>query len=436
MGRGSRAGRVEKPIHGSGSVFPRRSQAALGYFAPVRVSVAALLLAGLAAAACARVPVAPALPLAAPDPRPRVRLARPAEGQVIRAPVALAEVAGAALTPDASRNDLVLALDFSSSAFEPTGRDVDGDGVVGERLPWQPAVGTSGLRASPLGWTSDPDDSVAGVELAATRTLLPRLDPATTRVALLAFGSNVRRLLPLTSPDAALAALEGLELGAEIGGTNVAGTLARARRLLRASAAGETRRSILLVTDGFPTLPPPQERAEREIEEEATRLAAAGVRVHVLAIASQVDPRPVLEELARLTGGSFERIGDPTELPVRLANTSLSAIESVEVRNATTGAAGLAVRILPDGRFDAIVRLAPGENVIEVRARSAAGASELARRTLRWEAPAGGAAPPSPEAAELLETLRRRTAELELLAELRERRRQQRRELHIEPARP
>lgn len=389
----------------------------------------------LLACSLAQAPV-PATKVAPPDPRPRVLLSKPAdEGHVVRLPVALAEIAGAAVTPDARRNDLVLALDFSSSAFEPTGRDVDGDGVIGVRKPWQPAIGADGMRRSPLSWTSDPDDSVAGAELAATRTLLPRLDPATTRVALLSFGSSVRKLLPLTSPEAALAALDAAELGAQIGGTNVASALERAGRLLDESPDPEARRSILLITDGFPNLPPPQQRAEDLVSEQAERLAAAGVRVHVLAIASeQMEPRPVLEELARVTGGTFERVDDPTELPVRLANTSLSAIESVEVRNATTGAAGLAVRLLPDGRFDAIVKLAPGENVIEVRAHGASGASDVARRTLRYEAPADGAG--SAEAVELLETLRRRTTELELLAELRERRQQQRRELRIEPARP
>lgn len=384
---------------------------------------------------CAQAPV-PAPLAASSNSWPRVLLSKPAdEGHVVRLPVALVEIAGAALAPDASRNDVVLALDFSSSAFEPTGRDVDGDGVIGVRRPWEPAVGTDGLERSPLRWTSDPDDSVAGAELAATRTLLPRLDPATTRVALLSFGSGVTRLAPLTSPEAALAALDGAQLGAHIGGTNVAGALARAARLLDAGPEPEVRRSILVITDGYPTLPPPQQRAEDRVAVEAERLAAAGVRVHVLAIASeQVEPRPVLEELARVTGGSFARVDDPTELAVRLANTSLSAIDSVEVRNATTGAAGLAVRLLPDGRFDAFVPLAPGDNVIEVRAQGAAGASDPARRTVRYEAPPAGA-PASPEAAALMEALRHRTTELELLAELRERR-AQRRELRIEPARP
>jgi hypothetical protein len=401
----------------------------------VRARLASLLAAALAAA-CARAPAPapPARPLVI-DPRPRVLLEKPAaDGHVVRIPVALAEVAGAAVTPDASRNDLVLALDFSSSAFEPTGRDVDGDGTIGRRAPWQPAV--SAERPSPLAWTTDPDDSVAGVELAAARTLLPRLDAATTRVAVLSFGSNVRRLLPLSPPGAALAALERADLGALIGGTNVAAALAKAEKLLAATPETGTRRSILLITDGFPNLPPPQQRAEDLVAEEAERLAAAGVRVHVLAIvADGVAPRPVLEELARVTGGSFERVDDPAELPVRLANTSLSAIHAVEVANATTGAAGLAVRVLPDGRFDAFVPLVPGENVIEVRAHGSTGASEPARRVLRYEPPAGAAAR-TPEAEELLETLRVRRQELELLAELRERRALQRRELRIEPARP
>ena len=398
--------------------------------------IAIVLLLGVLAA-CGHLPAPePIASSTPPDPRPRVLLSKPADdGHIVRLPVALVEIAGAALTPDAARQDLVLALDFSSSAFEPTGRDVDGDGVIGVSKPWQPAVGTDGLRVSPLDWTTDPDDSVAGVELAATRTLLSRLDPATTRVGLVSFGSNVRQLLPLSSPESALAALATAPLGAQIGGTNVSAALVRAARLFGAAPEPATRRSILLITDGFPTLPPPQQRAEDLVVEEAERLASAGIRVHVLAIASrQVQPRPVLEELARLTGGSFQSVDDPTELPVRLANTSLSGVEAVDVRNATTGAAGLAVRLLPDGRFDAFVPLVPGENRIEVQARSAAGASEVVQRTLRYE-PAAADAPGSGEAAELLDALRQRTLELELLAELRERRQQQRRELRIDPTR-
>ena len=384
--------------------------------------------------ACGHAPPLPPAARTAPvDLRPRVLLSKPADdGHVVRLPVALAEIAGAALTADATRYELVLALDFSSSAFEPTGRDVDRDGVIGVRKPWQPAVGSAPI--SPLEWTTDPDDSVAGAELAAARTLLPRLDAATTRVALVTFGSSVRRLLPLATPGEALAALDAAELGAQIGGTNVWRALVQAARILDTSLDPAARRSILLITDGFPNLPPPQQRAEDLVSEEAETLAAAGVRVHVLAIAAQqVEPRPVLEELARVTGGSFQHMNDPTELPVWLANTALSPIESVEVKNATTGAAGLAVRVLPDGRFDAFVPLAPGDNLIEVRARAASGESEVARRTLRYEPPKAGAPSASPETTALLQTLRERTAELELLAELRQRRQQQHRELRIEP---
>ena len=69
-----------------------------------------------------------------------------------------------------------------------------------------------------------------------------------------------------------------------------------------------------------------------------------------------------------------------------------------------------------------------------MRARSAAGASEVVQRTLFYE-PAAAGAPRAGEEAELLEALRQRTLELELLAELRERRQQQRRELRIDPTR-
>lgn len=349
--------------------------------------------------------------------------------------VALAEIAGAAFTPDATTQDLVLALDFSSSAFEPTGRDVDGDGVTGVWSPWQPTAGSDALLASPLERTTDPDDSVAGAELTAARTLLERLDATTTRVGLVSFGSNVQPLLPLSDPAAARARLETAPLGAQLGGTNVAAALAKAAGTLGAAPVRGARRSIVLLTDGFPNLPPPQQRAEDLVADETERLARAGIRVHVLAIVAEFrDVRPVLEELARLTGGSFQRVDDPTELPVWLAHTPLSGVERVEVRNLTTGAEGLAVRLLPDGRFDAFVALVAGENVIEVQSFAGGLASLPLRRTLRYAPPPAGA-PPTAESARLLETLNERRLELELLAELKAKRREQRRQLQIEPAR-
>jgi hypothetical protein len=266
--------------------------------------------------------------------------------------------------------------------------------------------------------------------------LLGRLDPVATRVGLVCFGSKVKALLPLSSPEAALALLEQEPQSALIGGTNIAKALAEAARVLAASPEHGTRRSILLLTDGFPNLPPPQERAEAAVVNETDALARAGIRVHVLAIfAEHRDVRPVLEDLARRTGGSFERITDPTELPVWLAHTPLSGVERVEIRNVTTGEEALAVRLLPDGRFDGFVPLAEGENVIETRAFAAGHASEIARRTLRYTAPPPGAGP-TPESTRLLETLRERSRELELLAELKAKRREQRRQLRIEPAAP
>jgi hypothetical protein len=41
----------------------------------------------------------------------------------------------------------------------------------------------------------------------------------------------------------------------------------------------------------------------------------------------------------------------------------------VSLRNATTGGQAEAVRAFPDGSFDGYVRLAPGQNRIEVVAR-------------------------------------------------------------------
>jgi hypothetical protein len=386
----------------------------------------ALALAILLAACAAQ----PPLPAPAPsvteaeDPRPRIRIADPLEdGSVVRGPAALVEISGAAFGPGSGRHALVLALDQSPSVFTPTGRDIDGDGVVAQ---WS---GGGAWQGPVEGWTTDFDDTVAAAELRSARVLLERLG-AESRVGLVSFHGRAKPLLALTGPADALGALAALRLESSGVGTNCAAALREAARLLASAEPGATR-TILLLSDGYPNQPGSKARAEEKVLEAADELGAAGIRVHTLVIESLAPPSPVFDELARRTRGSFHVIDDARDLPLALSSTQLSEIASVAVSNLTTGKPGLAVRILPDGRFDAFVPLAAGANRIEVRATTRDGLVATAERSVVYEATgaAGGAAALAAE--QLLRSLRERSVELELSAELR-RRQQTRKQLRIE----
>jgi hypothetical protein len=138
---------------------------------------------------------------------------------------------------------------------------------------------------------------------------------------------------------------------------------------------------------------------------------------------------PLLEEMTRLSGGKAERIERPAEAIARLRNLDLARIESLEVENTTTGTPARALRVFPDGLFDGMVSLTPGRNRLQVRARSEDGEESVAERIVTYESQASQ---DEADQRALLEALRRRSEELELLREMEQRRRVQKRELEME----
>jgi hypothetical protein len=85
---------------------------------------------------------------------------------------------------------------------------------------------------------------------------------------------------------------------------------------------------------------------------------------------------PALEAIAE-AGGQLHPEG---ALPVLLDHADAA---EVALRNSTSGALASAAR-LPDGRFAALVPLAPGANAIEIRARSRSGLEAQTRLDLVW----------------------------------------------------
>jgi len=365
------------------------------------------------------------------EPRPlRVRIETPDDGAVVASADADVFVAGRVLTPSGELDvfDLVIVIDRSKSTDAPTGVDIDGDGYVGRAPESRYADGSS----------DDQGDSVLAAEVVAARTLIEQLDPETTRVAVVAFSGDTD---PETPDASVLSALsndysEANRVLDEVlddwpsGRTHLAAAIHTATAELLglgatpSSPRPEAKKIILLMTDGQPTLPVPFAPGENaEASFRAARLAArGGIRIDSFAIGRDANEDPeVTRAISALTHGEFTGVLEPRDLVSTFESLRLASVRAVEALNRTTGAVSDAVMLEPDGRFSALVALAPGENVLEIRAQGETG--RWTHRTLKLRLVAGAAAPPLharwlERRSRLLEArlmqLRRRQVELEI----------------------
>lgn len=312
----------------------------------------------------------------------------PADDAVISDPICGAFIAGRAGTL-VSRFDVAIVLDTSRSTIDPSGSDIDGDGIVGVRS----ATASGSIFDSA---SSDPDDSILAAEIAAARHLLEQFDPNTTRVALISFAgdplrtgreSPARTIHPLTSDFSQIeTALEMLRRENPRGATHMAAGLEQATEVLTSEAdpesdANNRERIVFFFTDGQPTLPygPDDERANNQAVLNAIQQASrAGIRIHSFAIGSEALEGPLaVVEMAARTGGYFvpvQRVGD---LVNAVADVSVVRVVEVSVRNQTTGMNAPLLQIRPDGVWGAFVKLETGPNSIEIVARANDGTRSL-----------------------------------------------------------
>jgi hypothetical protein len=108
----------------------------------------------------------------------------PADGAVVPDSACGTFVAGRAMALDdrSKRFDVALVLDTSGSTAEPTGADINGNGVIGARQ--------RGRISSLFGGSTDDGDSVLAAEVVAARQILRDLDPRTTRVSVITFAGG------------------------------------------------------------------------------------------------------------------------------------------------------------------------------------------------------------------------------------------------------
>lgn len=140
-------------------------------------------------------------------------------------------------------------------------------------------------------------------------------------IGVIAFASEhriVRPLAPNTDPAQAASAILSIASG---GGTNLAPAMIEAARMLESVEAKN--RQVVVLTDGVS-----QDR--ERLPEIAKRLASQSIRVSAISIGDDADSKG-LEELAKIGGGEFFQVVNPSVLP-RIFMRAISIVRSPLIR--------------------------------------------------------------------------------------------------------
>lgn len=362
-------------------------------------------------------PVSLAVPADAAE-RLFIEVETPVEGILVRAPVPLVEVKGWTGTGLRGKHDVLLIVDRSLSAWRPTGSDIDGDGKVGELRP-------NRHRDLHPFWTTDAGDTIYNAEVIAAGKLIERLDPRTVRMGLITFAGGGEVRAPLGSSAFQLAhALRRLPGHGGGGGTNFRVAIKRAiAEFERAADAGNRHRSLMLLSDGFPSTGKSAKGERVFLEVAARRAVEAKIRIYGFAIGAEAVKRPdAFKMLTSLTGGELLLVEDPADVVDLMPYTSLTGVARVEIDNLSTSTRARSVRVFPDGSFDAYAPLRPGLNILRVTAYGEDGGTRVVDRRIRFERIAADTEERAAEARRLLRELRVRTIEMELAEHARRKR--------------
>ena len=337
-------------------------------------------------------------------PGVRVQIEYPPNGAVVensicgsfiagRASGGTSEVAGLTQFGELRRFDVIFVLDVSGSTFEPTGVDVNGNGIVGASKHSPGSMLTIEF--------TDPGDSILAAEVAAARLLLQKFDRRSTRVGLVTFGGATRpsgflerfsrapvyaeTRKPLTDSYEQIDRIldDVLALNPiEGGGTHMAAGLDQGTiELLGLRGAisrpyAKSQKVVFFFTDGQPTLPYGPSKMSLNVAETfqaADRARRGNIIVHPFAIGPDALAGPIaLVEMATRTGGTFTPVRHPGELSIVIEAVKFASLRNIEV-SGVDGQPPLYFHADEDGSFSALVNLEPGLNDVRVLALASDG---------------------------------------------------------------
>jgi len=350
--------------------------------------------------------------------------------------------------------DVVLVIDTSHSTIEPTGADINGNGIIGK--PYFGRIGSIFSSGS-----TDSGDSILAAEVAAARQLLRGLDPRSTRVSIVTFAGDPphaqgglfsrgpRRpaitVEPLTDNYQRLErALDSVLARDPEGNTHMAAGIDQATIELMGLRGAlskpnpNSEKVVLFFTDGQPTLPYGagfEGDNVRAVLRAATRASRANIRIHSFAIGPDALDGPVATvEMAHRTNGFFTPVRHPGDLVDIVEEVSFADLSEIRARSVTTDEPAERFRTTADGSWSGFIRLEEGQNQIELSATSTDG-SHISR-TIQVSMVPGASDPPVPAALvvqrnRLLEECLRSIKQVRIAAE-RDRAEQVRKDLLVE----
>jgi len=220
--------------------------------------------------------------------------------------------------------DVVVVIDASYSTVDPTGVDVNGNGVVGHFQLGRSLSVTS----------TDPGDSYLGAQVVAVRSLVLGIRGPGLRFAIVAFRgplpggsrrSRERESVTVHSEltrdrDSLESGLDRVLEGGSFASTDFAAAIVVATRLLEESAGAE--RTVLFMSESSkPSIPGSGGQVEHRDPriDTATRLARTlRVTIHTFEL-RQPHSEGDLGRIARDTGGTYQAISELEELHCALA---------------------------------------------------------------------------------------------------------------------
>lgn len=215
--------------------------------------------------------------------------------------------------------DVVLVIDTSRSTIDPTGLDVNANGVVSKAY----------LASFPGVAYTDPGDSYLAAQVVAARSVVTAAPNPGRRFGIVSFAGPVpdgplqkrERDSPVVEADltdqidSLHAGLERILEQGSFGSTDFAGAIAAASRLFSDRSASE--RLVLFMADSaVPSVQGPGGRVVHEdpaIRRATRRAAAIGVRIYTFELRAP-PAGEALESIAAATGGTYHAVSDLSQL--------------------------------------------------------------------------------------------------------------------------